>query len=163
SAIPAGHGWTAMTAERIALVGARGHVGPGLLTLVADHGGLELDFVVSREWAGQEVAVGEREPSGLLRRQPLRPAAAAKRPAGGAGERRPGGPWGCAARRPAGLASRAGGAGGLGWPTRRAAGYGAAVDAAGRGPVPVGRSGGRRFAARRYSGLREVTWAGAAG
>ena len=68
-----------MTTKRVGLIGARGHVGQELLKLVADHGGLELDFVVSREWAGQEVAVGDQKPFGLLRYEQLGPEAIARR------------------------------------------------------------------------------------
>ena len=68
-----------MNLKRIGLVGARGHVGQELLRLIASHGELELDFVVSREWAGQEVVVDESRPFSLLRYEDLGPEAIAKR------------------------------------------------------------------------------------
>ena len=45
-----------MSAKRIGLVGARGHVGAELIALLATHPGLELGFVSSRERDGQPVA-----------------------------------------------------------------------------------------------------------
>mgnify|MGYP000930144647 CR=1 FL=1 len=68
-----------MTMKRIGVVGARGHVGQELLSLVAAHGQLELDFVVSREWAGQEVVVGDDRPFGRLRYENLNPDAICRR------------------------------------------------------------------------------------
>ena len=68
-----------MTMKRIGLVGARGHVGQELLALVAAHGQLELDFVVSREWAGQEVVVADDKPFGRLRYEHLSPEAITRR------------------------------------------------------------------------------------
>lgn len=41
---------------RIGIVGARGHTGVELIRLIAGHPGFELDFVVSRELAGQAVS-----------------------------------------------------------------------------------------------------------
>ena len=68
-----------MSLKRIGLIGARGHVGQELLRLIAAHGELELDFVLSREWAGQEVLVDERKAFGLLRYENLSAQAVTKR------------------------------------------------------------------------------------
>jgi len=125
-----------MTTKRIGLVGARGHVGQELLKLIADHGGLELDFVMSREWAGQAVAIGEHKPFGLLRYEHLSPEAIAKRNVDALV---------------------------LALPNGRAAEYVEAIDAAGRDPVLVDLSADYRFDDRWYYGLPELTRAGAAG
>ena len=45
-----------MTAKKIGIVGARGHVGAELIKLVAAHPGFELAYVSSRELDGQRVA-----------------------------------------------------------------------------------------------------------
>ncbi len=125
-----------MTTKRIGLVGARGHVGQELLKLIADHGGLELDFVMSREWAGQAVAIGEHKPFGLLCYEHVSPEAIAKRNVDALV---------------------------LALPNGRAAEYVEAIDAAGRDPVLVDLSADYRFDDRWYYGLPELTRAGAAG
>ena len=125
-----------MTTKRIGLVGARGHVGQELLKLVADHGGLELDFVMSREWAGQEVAIGEHKPFGRLRYEHLGPEAIAKRPVDAIV---------------------------LALPNGRAGEYVAAIDAEMRDLLLIDLSADYRFDDRWYYGLPELTRAGASG
>jgi N-acetyl-gamma-glutamyl-phosphate reductase len=125
-----------MRIRRIGVVGARGHVGQELLKLVAGHGGFELDFVVSREWAGQEVAVGDERPFGLLRYEQLTPEAITRRDVDTIV---------------------------LALPNGRAAEYVTALDLAGRDPVLVDLSADYRFDDGWYYGLPELTRAGAAG
>ncbi len=60
-----------MSVQRIGVIGARGHVGQELLRLIAAHGEFELDFVVSREWAGQEVSLDGETPFSMLRYENL--------------------------------------------------------------------------------------------
>jgi N-acetyl-gamma-glutamyl-phosphate reductase common form len=48
---------------RVGIVGARGHVGVELLRLLAEHPTHDVDFVVSRELAGQPVRVGDTVPA----------------------------------------------------------------------------------------------------
>ena len=52
--------------RRVGLVGARGHTGAELIRLIASHPELELDFVVSRELAGQRVSSQVPQFSGAL-------------------------------------------------------------------------------------------------
>jgi N-acetyl-gamma-glutamyl-phosphate reductase len=125
-----------MNLKRIGLVGARGHVGQELLRLIASHGELELDFVVSREWAGQEVVVDESRPFSLLRYEDLGPEAIAKRTVDAVI---------------------------LALPNGRAAEYVHALDAAGRDPVLVDLSADYRFDDRWYYGLPELTRFSASG
>jgi N-acetyl-gamma-glutamyl-phosphate reductase len=67
-----------MTAKKtIGIVGARGHTGTELIRLVADHPGLELAFVSSRELDGQRVADHNGAYRGELRYASLDPAAVA--------------------------------------------------------------------------------------
>ncbi len=119
-----------MTMKRIGVVGARGHVGQELLSLVAAHGQLELDFVVSREWAGQEVVVGDDRPFGRLRYENLNPDAICRREVDAIV---------------------------LALPNGRADDYVVALDAAGRDPVLVDLSADYRFDDGWYYGLPELT------
>ena len=119
-----------MTMKRIGLVGARGHVGQELLALVAAHGQLELDFVVSREWAGQEVVVADDKPFGRLRYEHLSPEAITRREVDAIV---------------------------LALPNGRAADYVAALDAAGRDPILLDLSADYRFDDDWYYGLPELT------
>ena len=52
--------------KRVGLVGARGHTGAELIRLIAAHPRLALDFVVSRELAGQRVSSQVPQFSGAL-------------------------------------------------------------------------------------------------
>lgn len=122
--------------KRIGLVGARGHVGQELLKLIADHGELELAFVVSREWAGQPVQIAGHPAFGALRYEQLGPADVAQREVDAIV---------------------------LALPNGRAAEYVAALDVAGRDPVIVDLSADFRFDDGWYYGLPELTRAGAAG
>src|SRR5690625_2608588 len=45
-----------MRAQRIGIIGARGHTGQELIGMIARHPGLELAFVSSRKLAGERVA-----------------------------------------------------------------------------------------------------------
>src|SRR5690625_5520969 len=45
-----------MRAQRIGIIGARGHTGQELICMIARHPGLELAFVSSRKLAGERVA-----------------------------------------------------------------------------------------------------------
>ena len=67
-----------MTAKKtIGIVGARGHTGTELIRLVANHPGLELAFVSSRELDGQRVAEHNDAYRGELRYASLDPTAVA--------------------------------------------------------------------------------------
>jgi N-acetyl-gamma-glutamyl-phosphate reductase len=125
-----------MTTKRIGIVGARGHVGQELLRLVSAHDGLELDFVVSREWAGQEVVVDDDKPFGMLRYEQLSPEAITKRQVDAIV---------------------------LALPNGRAGEFVAALDAHGRDPVLLDLSADYRFDDGWYYGLPELTRAGAPG
>ena len=63
--------------KSIGIVGARGHTGTELIRLVANHPGLELAFVSSRELDGQRVAEHNDAYRGELRYASLNPAAVA--------------------------------------------------------------------------------------
>ncbi len=125
-----------MTLKRIGLIGARGHVGQELLRLIAAHGELELDFVLSREWAGQEVLVDERKAFGLLRYENLSAHAVTKREVDAIV---------------------------LALPNGRAAEFVDALDAAKRNPVLLDLSADYRFDDGWYYGLPELTRYGAEG
>ena len=67
-----------MTAKKtVGIVGARGHTGAELIRLVANHPGLELAFVSSRELDGQHVSDHNDAYAGELRYASLDPAAVA--------------------------------------------------------------------------------------
>lgn len=67
--------------KTIGIVGARGHTGSELITLVAAHPQLQLVFVSSRELAGQLVAAHNQAYQGTLRYESLDPGAVAAKAA----------------------------------------------------------------------------------
>lgn len=119
--------------KSIGIVGARGHTGAELITLVSAHPALELAFVSSRELAGQRVAEHNPAYRGELRYEALdADAVAAKR---------------------ADVVV-------LALPNGRAAPYVAAIDAAkdnGYDPIIVDISADYRFDGAWYYGLPELT------
>jgi len=125
-----------MSLKRIGLIGARGHVGQELLRLIAAHGELELDFVLSREWAGQEVLVDERKAFGMLRYENLSAQAVTKRDVDVIV---------------------------LALPNGRAAEFVEELDRANRDPVLLDLSADYRFDDGWYYGLPELTRFGAEG
>ncbi len=124
--------------KTVGIVGARGHVGAELLRLLAGHPALAVDFVISRELAGQPVQVG---------------AAAAERFDGLRYENLD----------PAAIAARGADVLVLALPNGKAADYVVAVDAAGANPVIVDLSADYRFDDGWYYGLPELTRLHAAG
>lgn len=119
-----------MNAKRIGIVGARGHVGQELLRLLVAHGELEVDFVASREWAGQEVIVDDDKPFGLLRYEHLSADAVSRRQVDAIV---------------------------LALPNGRAAEFVTAIDARGHDPVLLDLSADYRFDDGWYYGLPELT------
>ena len=118
------------TPVRIGIVGARGHVGAELITLIAGHPGFELAFVSSRELDGQPLAAHNAAYRGGLR---YTAPAHGDLPALGAD------------------------AVVLALPNGKAAACVAAFDAQGADPVIIDLSADYRFDASWYYGLPELT------
>lgn len=118
---------------RIGIVGARGHTGVELIRLIAGHPRFELDFVVSRELAGQAVSGQVPAYAGTARYEVLDPAA---------------------------IAARGAGAVVLALPNDKSAEYVRAIDATAPGTVIVDLSADHRFDDGWYYGLPELYRAG---
>jgi len=118
-----------MASKTIGIVGARGHTGAELITLVANHPGLELAFVSSRELAGQPLADHNEAYKGALAFGNLDPAAVAEQ----------------------GVDVVI-----LALPNGKAAPYVEAIDKAGGSTVIVDLSADYRFDERWYYGLPEL-------
>lgn len=118
-----------MASKTIGIVGARGHTGAELITLVANHPGLELAFVSSRELAGQPLADHNDAYKGTLAFDNLDPAA---------------------------LAEQGVDVVILALPNGKAAPYVEAIDKAGGSTVIVDLSADYRFDERWYYGLPEL-------
>jgi N-acetyl-gamma-glutamyl-phosphate reductase len=119
-----------MSRKTIGIIGARGHTGAELIRLIANHDGLELVFVSSRELAGQRVANHIEGFTGELRYENLDAEA---------------------------VAAKAADAVVLALPNGKAAPYVAAIDATVPKSVIVDLSADYRFEESWYYGLPELT------
>lgn len=118
---------------RIGIVGGRGHTGVELIRLIAGHADFALDFVVSRELAGQAVSAQVPAFAGAVRYEILDAAA---------------------------IAARGADAVVLALPNDKSADYVRAIDATAPDTVVVDLSADHRFDAGWYYGLPELYRAG---